>query len=447
MKLTYHLHNTPFRLPFFLALLVVFSLFFTQCKEGPLDTSSRQHGTDESLAFNVNNDNRPTLPDGALYYISLPDRWNDLVIYAHGYVNPQERLALPDDSVEDRSVSEIVNELGMAYATTSYRANGLVGPEAVEDLVQLVNIFVEQHGRPDHIYLVGVSEGAMITTMAVEQHSDVFSGGLAGCGPIGSFRKQVDYLGDFHVLFNYFYPEPEVGIPSGVPGYVIENWLGESSSLKQQVRNALAERPGVARTLMRVASVPVQNESNHKEIEGTIFDLLHYNVLATNNAIDRLNGLPFNNPNREYSGTGSARGDSILNREIKRFRADAPALESIKNEFETSGDLPRPLVTMHTTGDQEVPYWHEPIYQEKAFRQGSLLQHSNLPIIGRYGHCNFKLHELLVGFAVMVVKVSLHDLIVPVTMFPDKQAKQEFLELSHEQGVTPVIQPTPQFEH
>jgi pimeloyl-ACP methyl ester carboxylesterase len=375
------------------------------------------------------------LPDGAFYEFSVPGNWNDLVIYARGYVNPQQELALPDDEVEGRPVSEIVNMLGMAYATTSFRANGLVGPEAVDDLVQLVNAFVEQHRQPRRIYLVGVSQGSMITTLAVEQHPDLFSGGLAGCGPIGDFRRQVNYLGDFHVLFNYFYPDLEIGNPTGVPGPVIENWLNESS-LKQQVRNALTEQPGAARTLLRVARVPVQNETDPEEIEGTIFDLLRYNVLATNNAIDRLNGYPFDNSDRRYTGTGSPGEDETLNMEIDRFQADAFALENIDNEFETSGDLSRPLVTMHTTGDQEVPYWHVPDYREKVSRR---LRHSNIRVSGRYGHCNFRLTEVLAGFAVLVLKVTLHDLIVPFSIFPDIQAEQEFLELSREQGANPVV--------
>ena len=34
----------------------------------------------------------------------------------------------------------------------------------------------------------------------------LFSSALAACAPIGSFRQQVNYLGDFRVLFDYYFP-------------------------------------------------------------------------------------------------------------------------------------------------------------------------------------------------------------------------------------------------
>lgn len=90
----------------------------------------------------------------------MPDPWDgNLVVYAHGYVNPQDPLAAPDDSIDGSSVADIVNSLGMAYATTSYPHNGLNGPEPVNDLISLVGEFEKDHPKPTHIYLVGVPEG------------------------------------------------------------------------------------------------------------------------------------------------------------------------------------------------------------------------------------------------------------------------------------------------
>ena len=64
----------------------------------------------------------------APYQVCFPATWNgDLVVYAHGYVSSDEPLALPDDQVDGRSVAELVTGVGYAYATTSYRANGLGG--------------------------------------------------------------------------------------------------------------------------------------------------------------------------------------------------------------------------------------------------------------------------------------------------------------------------------
>lgn len=431
---THKTHTFILSKPYFIVSFVMLSVLLAQCSDAIFDSSNRE-------PFNLSKQNlsTETLPGGALFEIVLPDQWTDLVVYAHGYVNPQEPLALPSDSVDGQPVSGIITQLGFAYATTSYRANGLVGPEAVTDILELINTFISRHGTPGRIYLVGVSEGALVTTLSVEQNGGVFSGGFATCGPVGDFVKQVNYLGDFHVLFNYFFPGLIDGDPSGVPDNVINNWLMENSLLKKQVTDAVNNNPSKARTLLKVAKVPVENDSDINELRTTIFSLLRYSVLATNNAIERLGGQPFDNRQRYYFGTGSFFQDLRLNRRVVRFSADASALTAIENQFQTSGDLSRPMVMMHTTGDQEVPYWHEPIYRFKALSQGSSLLHSNIPIFNRFGHCNFELNELLTGFGLLVFKASLQELIVPSSIFEEERQKHAFLEQSRKEGLNPVV--------
>jgi hypothetical protein len=58
---------------------------------------------------------------------------------------------------------------------------------------------------------------------------------------------------------------------------------------------------------------------------------------------------------------------------------------------------------MHTTRDQQVPYWHETLYNLKTIAEGSFLtRHVNIPV-DRYGHCNFTREEALGGFALMLL--------------------------------------------
>src|SRR3954465_1086526 len=149
-----------------------------------------------------------SLQTGALYRVCFPATWNgDLVLYAHGYVAPGGDLALPDDQIGGQSASAIVTELGYAFASTSYRSNGLVAADAVDDLVELVDT-IEHRYRPDPVRtaIVGFSEGGLVAALAAERHPDRFDGVLAACGPIGDFRAQLDYIGDFRVVFDYLFP-------------------------------------------------------------------------------------------------------------------------------------------------------------------------------------------------------------------------------------------------
>ena len=152
---------------------------------------------------------------GAVYRICMPPaplRWNgDLVLYAHGYVpDLGQPLAIPEDQLHLSGVyiPDLINSMGYAFATTSYSANGLAVTQGVADVRDLVRVFKKTVGpeQVNHVYLVGVSEGGLITTLAVEKFPDVFSGGLATCGPVGDLGAQINYWGDFRVVFDHFFP-------------------------------------------------------------------------------------------------------------------------------------------------------------------------------------------------------------------------------------------------
>ena len=59
-----------------------------------------------------------------------------------------------------------------------------------------------------------------MAALAAEQRPDLFNGALAACGPVGDFAAQIDYLGDFRVLFDYFFPGVIPGGAVDVPDSV-----------------------------------------------------------------------------------------------------------------------------------------------------------------------------------------------------------------------------------
>src|SRR5215212_2343377 len=149
------------------------------------------------------------LDSGALYLICVPATgWNgDLVVYAHGYTSPTEPLGFQNLRLPDGTyLPDVILGQQYAFATTSYRQNGLSILEGANDIRQLVTKFQVSKPQPNHTYLAGVSEGALITTLLIERSPEQFSGGLAACGPVGDFRRQINYFGDFRVLFDYFFP-------------------------------------------------------------------------------------------------------------------------------------------------------------------------------------------------------------------------------------------------
>ena len=341
---------------------------------------------------------------GAVYRICMPPEgeWNgDLVVYAHGYVAYNEPIAIPEDQLsipDGPSLPEMVNAMGYAFAVTSYSVNGLAVKEGTADVVDLVEIFSATHGQPRHVYLVGPSEGGLITALGVERHFDVFDGGLSACGPVGNFRHQINYWGDVRVLFDYFFPGVIPGSPVEIPQEVIDNW---DTVYKGRIEAALRADPHATAQLLTVAHVPVDPTDPDSGIDA-LMGLLWYNIFATNDGVAKLGGQPYDNHRRLYFGSDD---DLRLNLSVARFKADPAAIAEIEAHYQTSGDLSVPLVTLHTLGDPIVPYWHELLYRRKIVVNSDLMLHTNIPSL-RYGHCNFSAAEVLLAFAVLVYQVT-----------------------------------------
>jgi pimeloyl-ACP methyl ester carboxylesterase len=339
-----------------------------------------------------------TQSSGALYQICMPPSWNgDLLVYAHGYVSPIEPLAIPAESTQ---IAEAANLLGYAFATTSYSVNGLAVLEGKADILDLVTVFSDTQSMADQVLLTGFSEGSLITTLAVEQHPDLFTGGLAGCGPLGDFHRQINYFGDFRLLFDYFFPGLIPGSPIDIPPALVGDWPSHYQNVVEPVITDPANTH-LLDQLFQVTAAPYDPADPNTRY-ATLYDALRYNVMTTNDGIAKLGGQPFDNHDRVYSGSDN---DDALNAAIPRYSADPAALAAIEASYQTTGQLTVPLVTIHTTLDPIVPAWHTPLYRLKVMNSDNLAQHDHINI-GRYGHCNFTELELLDALALLLDRVN-----------------------------------------
>jgi pimeloyl-ACP methyl ester carboxylesterase len=386
------------RWPFGWMIILAFSVLAAGCGGGNDSATGPEPPVDEGVTPEAGC-TEGTLEHGALYRVCFPGSWNgDLVLYAHGYVAPQQDLALPSDIVGGQSISGTVTGMGYAFATTSYRANGLVAPDAVDDLLELVDT-IQHRYRPDpsRNLIVGFSEGGLVATLALERHPDTFAGALAGCGPIGDFRAQLDYIDDFRVVFDYFYPGLIPGTPLDIPESVRQNW---ETLYVPAIVMALAAKPDAARDLLAVTGAPTAGNDLQSIAETTV-GVLWYNVFGTADARARLGGQPFDNSARFYSGSSD---DAALNAGIQRFTADPAALSALAR-FETSGRLQGPIVNLHTTGDPIVPFRQSSLYVKKLEQNGTASFFTQIDV-DRPGHCTFQPAELLNAFGSLREKLG-----------------------------------------
>ncbi len=344
---------------------------------------------------------RGVTPAGALWMIRIPSAgWDgDLLVWAHGYTAVNEPLDLQHLTLPDgTSIPQLVQQMGLAFAATSYRQNGLAILEGTDDVRDLVALFPSVAGRaPQHVFMTGASEGGIVTTLLVERSPQLFSGGLALCAPIGDFRRQIDYIGDFRVLFDYFFPGILPGGAVSIPQTAIANW---EQVYVPRIKQALAANPAAARQLISVSHAEI-DRNDPTSTEKTTLRLLWYNVFSTNDAVSKLGGNPYGNFVRKYRGSTN---DKLLNQRVQRFIADTAAIQAMA-PYETSGALSIPLVTLHTSGDELIPAWHEDLYSLKAVATGRGVL-AQLPLSPRYGHCSFSSDDVIAGIFALLLHVS-----------------------------------------
>jgi pimeloyl-ACP methyl ester carboxylesterase len=349
---------------------------------------------------------------GSIYRICMPDAEDyngHLVIWAHGFQDAIEPVGIPDEQLEfgDVTIPGLVNDLGFGFATNSYSKTGLAIVQGRDDILDLVEIFTAEQGAPEKVFLVGASEGGIITALLVEQNPETFAGGLAICGPVGDFAQQIDYFGDSRVTFEYFFPGLIPGDPLAPSPELMEIW----SEYYEDVVRPTVFAPANAGKLAEwaaVAKLPFDPDNLTETLGQSVRDVLRYSVVNLNDAVATIGGFPFENRWRWYSGSNN---DWALNMSVQRAAADPVAIAEMDASYDTTGNLAAPLITLHTTLDQQVPYFHENLYVIKTLLSGALFhRHLNLAI-DRYGHCNVTAFESLVSLFFLLAYTDDLDLL------------------------------------
>ena len=352
-----------------------------------------------------------TQASGSIYRICMPSaEYNGmLVIWAHGFQDAGTPVSIPEDQLcqNDFCLPDIVTGLGFAFATNSYSKTGLAVLQGKSDILDLVQTFTAQKGKPKKVYLVGASEGGLITALSLEQSPNVFAAGTAACGPVGDFPLQINYFGDARVTFEYFFPGLFPGSIFDPDPNVVANFFDYYETTIKPVVFDPANRHQLDQWV-KAANLPFDAGDYLVTVERSVRDALRYSVVNIKDAAATLGGVPFENRARWYGGSDN---DFLLNIFVPRFAADPAAVATMKASYNTTGILSRPLITLHTLRDQQVPYVHEQIYDWKTLFSGSFLtRHLNIPV-DRYGHCNFTKDEALFSFVVMLFYDGVLDLV------------------------------------
>jgi len=280
---------------------------------------------------------------GSIYRICLPEDvpYNaKLVIWAHGFQDAGTPVEIPEDQMNfgDFSIPGVVTSLGFGFATNSYSKTGLAVVQGSNDIMDLVEIYEEMVGEPEKVFLIGASEGGIITALLIEQYPDIFEAGLALCGPVGDFPFQINYFGDARATFQVFFPNLIPGDPFDPPQWLIDNWKDYyDTEVKPKVLSP-SNRDKLDQWV-RVANLPFDAENYLETVEVSVQDVLRYSVVNLKDAGATLGGFPFENRWKWYRGS---KNDFLLNLIVPRRNAHPDALAEMKTNYNTAGELPSP---------------------------------------------------------------------------------------------------------
>jgi len=382
-----------------------------------------------------------TLPDGATYVIDVPPIWNGtLLLYSHGYVVPG--TPNPAQDVGDPLTGGYMLAAGYALAGSSYATTGWAVQQAIPDQIATLDAFQSAVGTPTQTIAWGHSLGGMITAGLVQEFPDRFNAALPMCGVlsggVGTWNGSLDVAFIFNTLVAggslqvVDITNPDLNLASA------EGILSAAQTTAQgQARVALAAALGDLPGWFDPTSPEPAHTDYAAQLANQFLWLSEVDfpfIFALRAELEaRAGGNPSWNTgvNYEaklkhsvdyaevralYAAAGlSLEADLAMLKKAKRITADPGALAYLSDNIIYNGQLPFPVLTLHTTGDGLVP-----VENESAFRTVVDEAHDSAMLrqtfVHRAGHCAFTPAETITALQTLDLRLTTggwKDLTVP----------------------------------
>ncbi len=372
-----------------------------------------------------------TLPDGANYVMDVPVNWNGtLLLYSHGYTAPGSQLVAYDAG--DGSTATFLLESGYALAGSSYSTTGWAVHEALPDQVATLDVFESMFGTPKTTIAWGHSMGGIITAGLVQQYPDRFAGGMPMCGVVaggvGFFNEMLDAAFAFNTLVAGNSLQL-VNLTDPLTDYNnAEGWLGYAQGSAQ----------GQARIALTAAMVDVPGwwdpgtpppaSTDYATQEVNQFYWLAYDVFpfafyyrselegraggnpSWNTGVNYSKQLQRSLDNTQVQALYKAAGLSLygdLNTLAKtpRITQDTNAENYLIQNIIFNGQIPGPMLALHTDGDGLVPVEDEQAYLATATEAGNKALVRDV-FVHRAGHCTFTPAETVAAVEALFTRLN-----------------------------------------
>jgi pimeloyl-ACP methyl ester carboxylesterase len=341
--------------------------------------------------------------DGAPFRIVVPANWKGkLLVYARGY---RDRADHPGE-VDARSVviapcptcaAPLLVE-GWALAGSAYKSNGWAVKDALDDLVALTSHFRDTIAKPERLLLVGNSMGSLPTLRLAERNGGAFDGYIAKCSiGAGAPRAFDTTFADLQLAYDVTF-----GIPAawGTVGDVRDDLDFESEVLPVllgQLSDPL--NLGKFEFIRLVTGTPGSGLTPPPGLyPEALFEPFFFATEGAAEAERRAGGPIMQNLDHSYALSAAEKAelaslgldaDALLQAMNARRNISAPPASRnyLEHYADYSGEIKKPVLTLHTVIDEIVPVAHESAYRETVAAAGKndlLVQAYS----GGIGHCN-----------------------------------------------------------
>lgn len=372
-----------------------------------------------------------TLSDGATYVIDVPASWNGtLLLYSHGYVAPGS--SNPAEDVGDPLTGAYLLAAGYALAGSSYASTGWAVQQAIPDQISTLAIFQSDIGSPTTTVAWGHSLGGMITAALVQEYPTEFDAALPMCGVVGGGVGTWNQALDAEFAFNTL-------VAGGALQVVhISNPTANLTAAEVFLNEAQATPQGKARIALTAAlgdtpgwydpTSPEPAETDYTDRETNQFSWMQnvdfpfvFDFRAElegraggnpsfNNGVNYMSQLKksvdYDEVQALYTTAGlDLAADLATLKKASRVTADPGALTYLTENVIYNGQLPIPVLTMHTTGDGLVSVQDEQAYKSVVAKAKDTALLKEV-FVHRAGHCEFSPAETITALQTLELRMS-----------------------------------------
>ncbi len=306
---------------------------------------------------------------GAVYRVEVPAQWNGrLVLFMHGFEDfrPEAGISAPD-------IRRYLIGRHFAWGASSFSSTSLIPGRAADETAALWDYFARKYRMPARTYVTGQSMGGAATHIAAERYADRFDGALALCGNAGNtngLMGSADYIAAGAYAAGVTQAEFDAG--TGIGGLIRDRIRPalRDPLVHKRFEDIMLDLTGGPRPFDR-EGFRAEEDTNWRRTELAVASRLAPNR-GTTYRLGPLSTVP----------------SDQFNRAVIRLPVDDESMRAFVAGNDVTGALRIPLLTLHSTGDGQVPIEQARILRRRVDAAGKadlLVQR----VIRDPSHCGF----------------------------------------------------------